>query len=297
MRHWRQPLGPWGEPMSTGTLKGTLAAELTPQNYRYLQDHLYQESGIVLDANKHYLVESRLIPVLRGRGLSSLNELCAFLQKNNRDSLHREVVEAMTTNETSFFRDSALWQELRNSIMPELIAQRKDVRRLRFWSAASSGGQEAYSLSMLLQEMGLGGWDIKILGTDLSRPVLEKATDARYSQLEVGRGLPTPLLLKYFEREGLQWRVKQEVRGRVQFQPLDLRQPLRTFGPFDVVFCRNVLIYFDVLTKQKILTEIRGTIFRGGHMVLGSAETTLNLNLDNSFERRQIGQATFYRMQ
>lgn len=271
-------------------------AELTPQNYMFLQEHLYKESGIVLDGNKHYLLESRLTPILTKRGLSSLNELCASLQRNNPDCLRREVVEAMTTNETSFFRDAALWQSIRNSIIPELITQRKDVRRLRFWSAASSTGQEAYSLAMVLQEMGLEGWDVKILGTDLSRSVLDKASAARYSQLEVGRGLPTTHLVKYFEREGLQWCVKEKVRRLVRFEVLDLRERLRTFGPFDFVFCRNVLIYFDVPTKQKILNEIRGTIFHGGHLVLGSAETTLNLKVDDSLERRQIGQATFYRV-
>jgi len=271
-------------------------AELTPQNYRFLQEHLYRESGIVLDGDKNYLLECRLIPLAAQRGLSSLNDLCSVLQKNSADRLHREVVEAMTTNETSFFRDPAFWQVLKTTILPELMEQRKHSRRLRFWSAACSTGQEAYSLSIQLQEMGLDGWDIQILGTDLSRKVLDRATEARFSQLEIGRGLPTPFLLKYFERAGLQWKLKDIVRRRVRFEPLDLRSSLTNFGPFDFVFCRNVLIYFDVPTKQKILRNLRGTILRGGHLVLGSAETTITLNVESLFERRKIDLATFYRV-
>ncbi len=272
------------------------ASEITPQNYRFLQEHLYRESGIVLDNDKHYLLESRLAPILAQRGLSSLNDLCATLQRNSADLLHREVVEAMTTNETSFFRDPGCWSALKAEILPALIAQRKDVRRLRFWSAACSSGQEAYSLSMTLLEMGLEDWDIQILGTDLSRQVVDKAIAARYSQLEVGRGMPTPLLVKYFERLNLQWQPKAAVRRLARFEVLDLRKSLRTLGPFDLVLCRNVLIYFDVLTKEQILAEIRGTIFRGGHLVLGSAETTFATKAEALFERRQTGQVTFYRV-
>jgi chemotaxis protein methyltransferase CheR len=175
-----------------------------------------------------------------------------------------------------------------------LIEQRKQSRKLRFWSAASSSGQEAYSLAMTLMEMGLAGWDIQILGTDLSQQMVERARLGEYSQLEANRGLPAMYLVKYFTRNGLQWQVKDEVKRGVHFQKLDLRRKLCTHGPFDIVLCRNVLIYFDVQTKQQILAEMRGTIARGGYLVLGSAETVLNL--DNSFERRPLTRASFYRV-
>jgi chemotaxis protein methyltransferase CheR len=266
--------------------------QLTEQNYAFLRDHLYRESGLVLDAGKHYLLESRLLPIVKRNGLGTLNDLCGILQKNPPNHLYREVVEAMTTNETMFFRDSALWEDLRSTILPELIGIRKQTRRLRFWSAASSSGQEAHSLAIALLEMGLAAWDIQILGTDLSQQMVERAQKAQYSQLEVNRGLPTPLLVKYFARDGLHWRVKDEARRWLRFQQLDLRKKLDSFGPFDIVFCRNVLIYFDVPTKQKILKEIRQTIFKGGYLVLGSAETTLNV--DATFVRRPVVRASFY---
>ena len=266
---------------------------LTPQNYRFLQDHLYRQSGIVLENDKDYLVESRLMPIVKQHKLATLNDLCLLLQRTD-DGLHHQVVEAMTTNETMFFRDPSLWDELKKVILPELVEQRKQLRRLRFWSAASSSGQEAHSLSMALLEMGLRDWDVQIIGTDLSQRMVERAGTGLYSQLEVNRGVPAPYLVKYFVRNGLQWQVKDEIKRWTRFQKLDLRQKLNTFGPFDIVFCRNVLIYFDVPTKRQILKEIRGTVFRGGYLVLGGAETTLNL--DDSFERIPQMRASFYRV-
>jgi chemotaxis protein methyltransferase CheR len=276
------------------TVAQARAADLTDLNYRFLREHLYRESGIVLENGKHYLLESRLIPLVKRHSLLTLNDLCAVLQRNPRSHLHREVVEAMTTNETMFFRDSALWEDLKTNILPELVSYRKTARRLRFWSAASSSGQEAHSLAIALLEMGLAGWDIQILGTDLSQQMVEKACQGQYSQLEVNRGMPTQLLVKYFVRDGLHWRIKDEPRRFVRFQQFDLRQRHNALGPFDIVFCRNVLIYFDVPTKQKILKELRQTIFRGGYLVLGSAETTLNV--DESFKRRPQVRSSFYQV-
>jgi chemotaxis protein methyltransferase CheR len=268
--------------------------QLTDQNYRFLAEYLQRESGIVLEAGKHYLLESRLTPVVRRHSLTNLNDLCSVLQTHPHSPVHREVVEAMTTNETMFFRDSALWDELKTTIFPELVEVRKQTRRLRFWSAASSSGQEAHSIAIALMEMGLSGWDIQILGTDLSHQMVERARKGQYSQLEVNRGMPTPLLVKYFCRDGLHWRIKDDVHRFARFQQLDLRQKLSSLGPFDIVLCRNVLIYFDLPTKQRILREIRQTIFRGGYLVLGSAETTLNV--DNSFRRRPLTRASFYQV-
>jgi chemotaxis protein methyltransferase CheR len=267
-------------------------AGVSELNYRYLKDYLYRESGIVLEAGKEYLLESRLAPLVKRHGLENLNHLCLTLQKQHHIHLNREVVEAMTTNETMFFRDTALWDELRKAVLPELIERNKAGRRLRFWSAACSSGQEAHSLAIALLEMGMSSWDIQILGTDLSTQMVERARQGVYSQLEVNRGMPTNLLVKYFVRDGLQWRVGEQARRYVRFQQFDLRKKPATFGPFDIVFCRNVLIYFDLETKRKILRELRYTICPGGYLVLGSAETTLNV--DDSFKRRPMARVSFY---
>jgi chemotaxis protein methyltransferase CheR len=204
--------------------------------------------------------------------LTSIDELCQVLQCNTSSPLNRHVVEALTTNETYFFREPLQYEALRKTILPQLLELRKDTRRLRFWSAASSTGQEAYSLAMLLLELDLQDWNIEILATDLTSKVLERAASGRYSQLEVNRGLPAQMLLKYFRRKGLDWELIPAVTKMVRFRQLDLRRSLSAFGPFDAVFCRNVLIYFDMPTRQAIVESIHGTLFRGGCLLLGSTE-------------------------
>ncbi len=270
-------------------------AELRPESYRFLQDYVYRESGIVLDGDKRYLLEARLMPIAKQLRLGDLNDLCAMLGGPVANALvKRQVVEAMTTNETFFFRDSAQYDALRSVVIPSLIAQRQDTRKMSFWSAASSSGQEAYSLAMMLLEMGLGDWRIRIQGTDLSTQMAERASSGRYLQIEVNRGLPIAYLVKYFTRVGLEWQLKDEVRRMVDFSTCDLRQSMSARGPFDVVFCRNVLIYFDVESKRKILDQIFGTLFRGGYLLLGGSETTLNLT--DRFERKIFGQTVFYQV-
>jgi chemotaxis protein methyltransferase CheR len=225
--------------------------------------------------------------------LGSLDGLCAMLGgPANNSVLKRQVVEAMTTNETFFFRDAAQYDALRTIIIPNLIAQRQDSRKMSFWSAASSSGQEAYSLAMMLLEMGLGDWKIKICGTDLSTQMAARSSAGRYLQIEVNRGLPVAYLLKYFDRAGLEWQLKEEVRCMVDFTTFDLRQNMKARGPYDLVFCRNVLIYFDMDAKRRILEQIHGTLFRGGYLLLGGSETTLNLTA--RFERRVFGQTVLY---
>jgi chemotaxis protein methyltransferase CheR len=267
---------------------------ISAENYSFLQQHVYTGSGIVLDSGKHYLLEARLLPIVRKEKLATLDELCRCLRAGTFPQLQQQVMEAMTTNETLFFRDAAPFDALRSQVIPQLVEQHKDTRRLRFWSAAASSGQESYSLAMLLLEMGLGNWQIEILGTDLSGQILEKARIAKFMQIEVNRGLPAPYLIKYFRREGLDWQLKDEVRKMVTFQRFDLRQSMSALGPFDVIFCRNVLIYFDVETKKSVLARIRNILVSGGYLILGGAETTLNL--DDTFQRTQIGQAVFYRL-
>jgi chemotaxis protein methyltransferase CheR len=264
-----------------------------PQDHiSYLRQHVYAGSGIVLDTEKQYLMEARLAPILRERGLASLSELCEVLRSTQPSPLHAQVVEAMTTNETYFFREPAHYDALRQTILPDLMELRCGTRKLSCWSAASSTGQEAYSLAMMFLEMGLEGWHIDILGTDLSSRVLQQAESGRYSQLEVNRGLPVALLLKYFRRAGLEWELRQEVRRMVRFRPFDLRSGMQSLGPFDVVFCRNVLIYFDMATKKRILEQIHGCLFRGGYLLVGTTEA--GLPAGDRFRRHSAGNAVVY---
>jgi len=282
------------ETVSLEKTKSTIAPEplITAENYAFLQDQIYKGSGIVLDESKLYLIESRLSPILRRERLGTLNDLCALIRAVEGGAVKKQVVEAMTTNETLFFRDASAFEALQKTVLPGLVEQRKSVSKLSLWSAAASSGQEAYSLAMMLLNLGLAGWQIRILATDLNDQILARARAGRYLQIEVNRGLPAKYLVKYFQRSGLDWQIKDEVRKMVEFAPLDLRQSLRTMGPFDLVLCRNVLIYFDIETKKKILGEIRQTLFGKGLLLLGSAEPTLNL--DDAFTRKVIDQATFY---
>jgi chemotaxis protein methyltransferase CheR len=269
-----------------------LSMEIVPENYRFLQEHVYSRVGIVLDDSKHYLFQSRLAPIIKQFSLGSINELCTLLHAKGDTDLGRQVVEAMTTNETYFFRDPNQYQAIRTVLLPRLIEERKVTRKLRFWSAAASTGQEAYSLAMLLLEEGLKDWNIQILGTDFSSKVLERARSGIYQQIEVNRGLPIAMLLKYFTRSGLDWQVSEAVRRMARFETIDLRKSMRTLGPFDLVFCRNVMIYFDNETKQKIVRELHSTLFRGGWLLLGGAESAFAL--DELFERKTVDNMTVY---
>ncbi|MGD1107648.1 MAG: protein-glutamate O-methyltransferase CheR [Terracidiphilus sp.] len=270
----------------------TSIAEILPENYRFLQQHVYSQAGIVLEKDKAYLFETRLAPIVRELGLGTINELCEFIQTNRRIDVGHQVVEAMTTNETYFFRDPAQYDAIRKVLLPRLMEERQDTRKLRFWSAAASTGQEAYSLAMLLIEAGLSGWDIQILGTDFSSKVLDRARSGNYQQIEVNRGLPAALLVKYFRRRDAEWQLSDAVRKMVSFETIDLRSNLRALGPFDLVFCRNVMIYFDAETKKKIMKELHGTLLRGGWLLLGGVETAFGL--EESFDRQSMGSTTVY---
>ncbi len=274
-----------------GTLAGA-AVTLSPSNYAYLQRYIHAQSGIVVDADKQYLLESRLLPVLRDHDLHSLDELSIRLAEYDAAPLGRQVVEAMTTNETLFFRDQAVFDALRNHVLPSLFDRIQGTRKLRIWSAAASTGQEAYSLAMILLEMGKSRLDVEIVGTDLSNQVLDRAREGKYVQFEVNRGLPAPLLMRYFQRKGLDWQLKEEVRNFVRFQQLDLRKDCRSLGSFDLILCRNVLIYFDIDTRKRILESIRTMLLPGSVLSLGCSETIINLH--EGFERKVIGQSTFY---
>ena len=251
---------------------------MTPLDYDFLCKLLKDRSGLVLSADKRYLVESRLLPVVRKAGLPSLVELVAKL-RNGEEQLIVEVVEAMTTNESFFFRDKIPFDHFRDTIIPNLLTQRAPERRIRIWCAAASTGQEPYSLAICLKEMKerIAGWRFEILATDLSIEVLEKAKAGIYSQFEVQRGLPIQLLVKYFTQNGEMWQITSDIRAMVQYRSLNLLQDFSHLGGFDLVFCRNVLIYFDQETKIDVLNRIAKLLAPEGYLVLGAAETVVGL--------------------
>ena len=252
---------------------------MTPHDYDYLRRLLRERSGLVLAADKQYLVESRLLPVARRAGLAGLPDLVQRLRAVSAEALAVEVVEAMTTNESFFFRDKIPFEHFRDTIIPTLMTSRAAQRRIRVWCAASSTGQEPYSLAMSLKEMSeaTAGWRIEIIATDLSNEVLEKAKSGIYSQFEVQRGLPIALLIKYFTQNGDTWQIAPDIRAMVQFRPLNLLGDFAHLGVFDVVFCRNVLIYFDQETKTDVLERLARVTDRDGYLVLGAAETVVGL--------------------
>ena len=252
---------------------------MTPLDYDFLRRRLKERSGLVLSADKQYLVESRLLPVARKAGLGTLRELVAALQCGNAEALMTAVVEAMMTNESLFFRDKAPFEHFRSTILPALKAARQNSRTIRIWCAAAAAGQEPYSLAICLKEMehDVAGWRIDLLATDLSNDVLEKARLGIYSQFEVQRGLPIHLLIKYFTQSNDMWQLVPDVRGMVKYRQLNLMSDFAHLGMFDLVFCRNVLIYFDQQTKVDLLDRLALVIAPEGYLVLGAAETVVGL--------------------
>jgi chemotaxis protein methyltransferase CheR len=252
---------------------------VTPQDFDYLRQLLRTRSGLVLSAEKQYLAESRLLPVARKHGLASLADLVAKLKTAAPAPLSTDVVEAMTTNESFFFRDKVPFEHFRDTIMPALLAARAREKRIRIWCTACATGQEPYSLAMSLKSFGaaLAGWRIEIIATDLSNEVLAKAKAGIYSQFEVQRGLPIQMLVKFFAQVGEAWQIAPEIRGMVHFRPLNLLKDFSPLGTFDLVFCRNVLIYFDQPTKIEVLNRLAKQMPSDGFLVLGAAETVIGL--------------------
>ena len=251
---------------------------MTPADYDYLRKFLKERSGLDLSSDKQYLVESRLLPLARKASLPGISDLVLKI-RNGDGRLATDVVEAMTTNETFFFRDRIPFDHLRDSIVPGLIKARAARKSLRIWSAASSTGQEPYSIAMCLKEMGaaLVGWRIEIVATDLSQDVLEKCKTGIYSQFEVQRGLPIQLLMKYFTQSSDVWQLNADVRSMVQFRQLNLLQDFSHLGTFDVIFCRNVLIYFDQDTKAMIFERLAKGLEADGTLLLGAAESVVGI--------------------
>ncbi len=250
---------------------------MTPQDYAYLSKLLNERSGLQLAGDKQYLIESRLLPVARQHNCNSIGDLVAKLKVFAEERLRQRVTEAMTINESFFFRDKTPFDRFQDSVLPHLLNVRSATKRIRIWCAAASTGQEPYSLAMMLRQAReqITGWRIEIVATDISGEVLEKARSGLYTQFEVQRGLPIQLLLKYFKQDGDQWRIAQELRDMVQYRQHNLLDDFSGLGMFDVIFCRNVLIYFDSKTKQDVLARISRSLVRDGHLLLGAAETVV----------------------
>ncbi|MTI44934.1 MCP methyltransferase, CheR-type [Roseibium hamelinense] len=252
---------------------------MTPAEFEFLKKFLKERSGLVLSNDKQYLVESRLLPIARTSKLETLSNLIGTLQKGMNKKLETDVVEAMTTNESFFFRDKTPFEHFNDTMLPALLESRARTKTIKIWCAAASTGQEPYSLGICIKEAQakLGGWRTRMLGTDLSNEVLDKARAGLYSQFEVQRGLPIQVLLKYFEQKGDLWQINASLRAMVEWKKLNLLENFSHLGEFDVIFCRNVLIYFDQPTKSEILGRLAKLLPEDGFLVLGAAETVVGL--------------------
>lgn len=270
-------------------------SDLAVADFDYLRNLVRERSAIVLEPGKEYLVESRLTSVARGEGFGTLGQFVAELRSRPHNGLHTKVVEAMTTNETSFFRDVHPFEGLRQKLLPELVKARAAERSINIWCAACSSGQEPYTIAMVLRDVIplIDQWRIQIVATDLSGEMLERAKAGRYSQLEVNRGLPAPSLVKYFMKHGTEWHVSDVLKKMVDVRPLNLIEPWPSMPTADIVFLRNVLIYFDVPTKRTILQKVRKQMRPDGALFLGGAETTINI--DDSWTRVTHNRAVWYR--
>lgn len=269
---------------------------ISDTDFSFVRDLVYQQTAIVLEKEKNYLVEARLSPLARRHGFPSLNEMIAQMRSQPTNGLRWSAVEAMTTNETSFFRDVHPFDLLKKHVLPELIKRRATLRQLNLWCAAAASGQEPYTVLMVIRENfpELLNWKLTFVASDISKEMLDRCREGCFSQLEVNRGLPAPLLVKYFQKIGTEWQIKEDLRRMVDFRQLNLAQSWPPFPAMDVIFMRNVLIYFDIETKKTILARARKTLKADGYLFLGGAETTLNL--DDSFKRVQIDKTACYQI-
>lgn len=269
---------------------------ISDSDFTYIRNFIHENAAIVLEPGKVYLVESRLQPVAQHYGFASISDMIAEMRAQPVDGIHQSVIEAMTTHETYFFRDVYPFELLKKKILPDLIQRRAAERRLDLWCGAASSGQEPYSISMILREhfSRLSNWKVSFIATDLSKKMLGRCREGRYSQLEVNRGLAAPLLVKYFRRVGTEWQIKEELRRMIDFRELNLAQPWPALPPADVIFMRNVLIYFNTETRRDILGKIRNVLKPDGYLLLGAAETTLGI--DESFKRVALEEGCYYQI-
>ena len=278
--------------MSVTTANGTLPEA----DFEYLRELMHLRAAIVLERGKEYLALSRLEPVARDHGLTTVSELVDKLRTRELTSaLHDQVVDALTTNETTFFRDYNPWESLRTLVMPELLARKERTRTLAIWSAGCSSGQEPYSIAMSIREHfpELLTWQLSILGTDISGSVLDRARAGRYGQLEVNRGLPAHLLVRHFTRAGMEWEIEEPIRRMVRFEHHNLNDAWPSMPPFDLVLMRNVMIYFETEAKRQVLLKMHRQLAPHGYLLLGASETTYSLS--NDFIREPDGRTAWYR--
>lgn len=268
---------------------------LNANDFAYIAQLVKDEAGITLDKGKEYLVTSRVDPMAKSLGYADIAALVSHLKQSGDTVRRRQVVESLTTHETSFFRDHEPFEALRKTVLPEILEKQKDKRELTIWCGAASSGQEPYSLCMLLREhfSELSNWKITFIATDISRPILERCRGGEYCQIEINRGLPIRFLTKYFDKVGTNWVIKQEIRSMVKFTEMNLLKPFIGVPLCDLVFLRNVLIYFDIQTKRDILERVRKVLKPHGVLFLGTAETTLNVS--ESFERVPLEKTSCYR--
>jgi chemotaxis protein methyltransferase CheR len=269
---------------------------ISDTEFSFVQRFIREEAGIVIETDKRYLVEFRLASVVSQEGLQTLQDLLAQMQRGASKKLQQAVVDAITTNETSFFRDIQPFEALRTQVIPKVIAARSSVKQLNIWCAASSTGQEPYSMAMMLDDKfpELATWRVTHIATDICTEVLAKAKSGRFTQLEMNRGLPVPYLVKYFEKQGLEWQLKEKQRRSVTFREFNLHGLWTTLPPMDIIMMRNVLIYFDLESKRAILKKIRQLLRPDGYLFLGSSEMTMNI--DDKFERVALGRTSCYRV-
>lgn len=265
-------------------------------DFNYLRKLVYDYSSVVLHADKTYLAELHLQPVAEAAGFSSIADLIAYLQTKPFSGLHIQTIEALVTNETSFFRDIHPFEALRKFVLPELSKKRAIERSLNIWCAACSHGQEPYSIAMLIREHFplLGSWSVQLIASDFSSKVLARARNGCYNNLEIKRGLPKTLRDKYFQKLDSEWQIQEQIRQMVEFRQINIVQSWSSLPEIDIIFLRNILIYFDVATKKALLKKVRQQLKPDGYLFLGSGETTINL--DNSFERVQFDKSICYRL-
>jgi chemotaxis protein methyltransferase CheR len=250
-----------------------------PEDFSFFTKYIYDQTGLVLGPDKMYLIESRLAPLARKYNVASIDLLVGQLRTSKTADLQRDIVDAMMTNESFFFRDGKPFEQFRQLVLPGLLQSRAAKKSFRIWCAAASTGQEPYTLAMILKEEAakLNGWRVDIVGTDISHEALERAKSGLYTQFEVQRGLPIQLLVKYFKQQGDKWQIAPEIRTAVQYRSFNLLSDFAGLGNFDVIFCRNVLIYFDQKTKGTILDRMAKLLPTDGLLYLGGAETVLGV--------------------
>ncbi len=269
---------------------------LSERDFGTVRGLVKEHAAIVLEPAKTYLIEARLAPQAKDEGFESVEQLVEALRSTPFGPLHARVVDAMTTRETSFFRDLHPFDAFRKSVLPELLQRRQVERKLNIWCGGSSSGQEPYTVAILLREHfpELHDWTVGLVATDLSEDIVARARAGRFNQIEVNRGLPARLLVKYFTKDGIEFRVNDALREMVEFKALNLVKPWPPMPPLDVIFLRNVMLYFDPATRREILARIRRCLAPDGYLFLGAAETTLNA--DDAFERVAIEQSWAYRL-